>query len=41
MQAIAIGLERGNPFAYLFLFMILYPPVMVIILTIIDKFKKR
>ena len=40
MQAIAIGLEQGNPFAYLFLFMILYPLV-VIIFAIIDKIKKR
>lgn len=39
MQAIAIGLERGNPFAYLFLFVILYPPIVVIIFTIIDKIR--
>lgn len=41
MQVIAIGLDRGNPFAYLFLFMILYPPIVVIIFAIIDKIKKR
>ena len=41
MQLIAIGLAKGNPFAYLILFIILYPPVMVIIFDIIDKFKKR
>ena len=40
MQSIAIELEKGNPFAYLFLFIILYPPVMVIIMAIIDKFKR-
>lgn len=41
MQLIAIGLVNGNPFAYLLLFMILYPPIMVIIFAIIEKFKKR
>ena len=41
MQLIAIGLGQGNPFAYLFLFMILYPPIAVIIFAIIDKIKKR
>ena len=41
MQAIAIALEHGNPFAYLFLFMILCPPIVVIIFAIIDKIKKR
>lgn len=41
MQLIAIGLGQGNPFAYLFLLMILYPPIVVIIFAIIDKIKKR
>ena len=41
MQMIAIGLANGNPFAYLLLFMVLYPPIVVIIFAIIDKFKKR
>lgn len=39
MQIIAIGIEKGNPFAYLLLLMILYPPIMVIIFAIIDKFR--
>lgn len=41
MQLIAMGLVNENPFAYLLLFMILYPPIMVIIFAIIDKFKKH
>lgn len=41
MQIIAIALAKGNPVAYLLLFVILYPPVMVIIFAIIDKIKKR
>lgn len=41
MQLIAIGLANGHPFAYLLVFMILYPPVVVIIFAIIDKFKKH
>jgi hypothetical protein len=41
MQVIAIGLQNGNPMAYLLLFMILYPPVMVIIIAIIDKIKDK
>ena len=40
MQVLAIGLENKNPFAYLFLFMILYPPIMVIFFAIIDKIRK-
>lgn len=41
MIRIAMALEQGNPFAYLLLFMILYPPIMVIIFAIIDKFKRH
>ena len=41
MQAIALGLENKNPFAYLFLFMILYPPIMVIIFAVIDRIRKK
>ena len=41
MKRIALALEQGNPFAYLLLFVILYPPIMVIIFAIIDKFKKN
>ena len=41
MQLIAIGLANENPFAYLLLFIILYPPIIVIVFAIIDKFKKR
>ena len=39
MIRIALALEQGNPFAYLLLFMILYPPIIVIIFAIIDKIK--
>lgn len=41
MQAIAIGLYNGNPLAYLLLFVILYPPVAVIIFWCVDKIKGR
>lgn len=41
MQAIALGIANKNPFAYLFLFMILYPPVMVIVFAIIDRIRKH
>lgn len=41
MMRIALALEQGNPFAYLLLFMILCPPVMVIIIAIIDKIKGK
>lgn len=41
MQVLAIGLENNKPIAYLFLFMILYPPIMVIIFAIIDWIRKR
>ena len=41
MQVIALGLENKNPFAYLFLFIVLYPPIMVIIFEIIDRIRKR
>ena len=40
MQAIALGLESKNPFAYLLLFVILYPPIMAILFAVIDRFKK-
>lgn len=41
MQVIALGLENKNPFAYLLLFVILYPPMMSILFAIIDRFKKH
>lgn len=41
MQIIAYGLDVGNPAAYLLLFMLLYPPVMVIIYAVIDWIKER
>lgn len=41
MIAIARGLENGNPFAYLLLFMILYPPILIIIFTAWDKIKPK
>ncbi len=40
MFLIAESLERGNLFAYLFLFIILYPPIVIIIISIIEKLKK-
>lgn len=41
MQIIAYGLDNGNPVAYLLLFMLVYPPIMVIIFAVIDWIKKR
>ncbi len=41
MFRIAYAVEQGNPFAYLFLFMILCPPVMIIVFAIIDKIKSK
>ena len=41
MQIIAMGLESGNPVAYLLLFVIMYPALMVIVFAVIDKLKKR
>ena len=41
VQLLAIGLERENPFAYLFFFMFLYPPIMIIIFAIIDLIKHK
>lgn len=40
MYRLAFALEYGNLFAYCLLFIILYPPIMVIVLAIINKFKK-
>ena len=40
MQVIAIGLTKGNPFAYFLLFLLLYPPIMIIIFAIIDKIRE-
>lgn len=39
MQTIAIGLENGNPAAYLLILILLYPPVMIIFFAITDKIK--
>lgn len=36
MTAIAIGLEQRNPFAYMLLTVILLPPVIYIIMSVID-----
>ena len=41
MNAIAYGLETRNPFAYLLIFMILYPPIMIILMEIIEKIKNK
>lgn len=41
MFTIARGLENGNPFAYFFIFLILYPPIMIIMFAIIDKIKEK
>lgn len=37
MNTIAIGLENGNPFAYLFLIILFLPPVMLIAMDVIEK----
>lgn len=39
MQAIAIGLENGNPFAYMLIIMILYPPILIILFAVADKIR--
>lgn len=39
VQIIAYGLDNGNPVAYLLLFMLLYPPIMVILFAVIDWIK--
>lgn len=41
MFTIANALENDNPFAYLLLFVILYPPIAIIIMEIIEKIKNR
>lgn len=41
VQIIAYSLDNGNPAAYLLLFMLLYPPIMVIFFAVIDWIKKR
>ncbi len=41
MFRIAYALDSGNPFAYMFMFMYLYPPILMIVFAIIDKFKRR
>lgn len=40
MFAIARALENGNPFVYLFFFILFEPPVMIILFAIIDKVKE-
>lgn len=40
MQIIAHGLSNGNPITFILLFMILYPPIMIIIFEIIDRLRK-
>lgn len=41
MFAIAHALENGNPFVYLFIFLIFWPPVAIIVFTIVDKVKEK
>lgn len=41
IRLLAIGLARENPFVYLFFFMLLYPPIMIIIFAIIDWIKRK
>ena len=41
IQLIAIGLENKNPVAYMLLFVLLYPPIMIILFAIVDKIKKH
>ena len=40
MQTLAIGLVNHNPLAYLFFIILLEPPVMIILLAVIDKIKE-
>ena len=40
MNIIAYGLETHNPFAYMLIFMILYPPIVIIIWGIVEKIKE-
>ena len=40
MNLIAWGLEVHHPAAYVLIFMLLYPPIFIIIDYIIDKIKK-
>lgn len=41
MYIIAYGLATKNPVAYLLIFLLLYPPIMVIIFAIIDWIKSK
>ena len=41
MNMLAYQLEIHNPLVYLFFFMILYPPIMIIIFGIIDWIKDK
>ena len=41
MFTIAKALDNGNPFAYLLMFLILYPPIVIIIFEIIDMIIRR
>lgn len=41
IHILAIGLEYGNPFVYLFLFMLFEPPIVIIVFYLIDFFKER
>lgn len=41
MFTIAKALDNGNPFAYLLMFLILYPPIVIIIFHIIDRIIRR
>lgn len=40
MLIIANALANHNPFAYLLLFVIFVPPIMIILMAIVDKIKK-
>lgn len=41
MNLIAWGLETHNPAAYALIFLILYPPIFIIIFAIIDWIKEK
>ena len=41
MTIIAYGLATNNPFAYLLIFLILYPPIVIIFLSIIEEIKNK
>ena len=41
MTMIGYGLATGNPFAYILIFMVLYPPIVIIAFGIIEWIKSK